>query len=160
MKLDEIYPKERVGEVVLGMKKEEIVSVLGDRFDEEVDEYGDVYLDFEEQGMFLTLWHDYEYRLGVIKTERTSMVLCETSLFDKSKEETREFIKEILRKEITEEDGCVHEDGRIQEWIDVDEEGLEFWFIDDRLYSIDCSCDWIDDNTPSWPEREGPSKNE
>ena len=57
-----------------------------------------------------------------------------------SKAYVREFIKDTLHLSVQEEEGCEYTNGEIQEWIDVKEHFLMFWFRDDALYLIDLGC--------------------
>ena len=98
-----------------------------------------------------SFWADFENRLGFVSTYRKSATINGENLFDSSKDEVESFIQDCLKGEITDRDGCIHEDGTVQESIDVDSRGLSFWFLDDSLYLIDWTCDWLDGDTPIWP---------
>jgi len=126
-------------------------DLLGSPSSEAVDEYGDTTLEFQQHGLTLTFWGDYENRLGYIGTERATAAVSGVCLFEASEAEVAEFIRDVLSGEFSERDGCEHEDGQIQTWIDCDTHGVTFWFLDDALYSIDWTCAWSDNDRPIWP---------
>ena len=154
MNLDAINLPEGVGNLTFGMTKSDIVKLLGDNFKERIETDGDLELEYEHLSIRCTFLKEFDYRLGVITTERKKATLCGEILFGKSKSQLRRFIREKLKGDISEEDGCIHEDGHIQEWIDVSEKNILFWFRNDELYLIDCFCSWADDDTPIWHESE------
>lgn len=153
MDVDTICLSRGVGDLFFGMKKTEIVDALGDEYSEETYEFGDVELEYTQLGLCFTLWEDSEFRLGMIASERTTAVLFGEQLVGRNKKDVKGFIEEKLHCRISEEDGCEHEDGSIQEWIEVEESNVSFWFQDDSLYSIDWTCAWIDSDTPKWPSK-------
>lgn len=153
MNLDAICLLQGIDELEFGMERTSIIATLGNEYSEEIDESGDVKIEYSKFGLEFTFWSDEGFRLGVISTERDTSTLHEKCLIGKSKEDLKLFIKEELNGVISEEDGCEHEDGHIQEWIEVDSHSVSFWFRNDALYQIDWMCDWVDDETPKWPAK-------
>ena len=153
MNLDTIRLSQGIGDLSFGMKKMAIVSALGNEYSEDTNEFGDVDLQYTQLGLCFTLWKDSAFRLGRIDSERETAVLCGEQLIGGSKEDVRRFVQEKLHRMISEEDGCEHEDRSIQEWIEVDESNVTFWFRNDALYSIDWMCAWTDEDTPKWPTK-------
>ena len=151
MDLDEIRPHHSVGDLVLGWSESQVIKTLGDNYSREIDEWGDLSIEYESIGMSFTFFESEEFRLGRISVERSTASLCGERLIGRSKEEIKKFIAKILRSTVSEEDGVEHENGLIQEWIDVDSHSLMYWFHDDALYLIDISCEWLDDEVPNWP---------
>ena len=151
MNLDFIQPHHGVGSLRFGMTDSAVIQLLGAPSDEFEDEDGDVQLSWEGLQLECTFFLESELQLGVVATERESARLVDRLLLGESKDQVRGFMATELGAAISEEDGCIHEDGTHQEWIDVDDLGLLFWFHDNVLYAIDCSCAWQDDETPKWP---------
>jgi hypothetical protein len=150
MNLDEIYLSKGIGDFAFGMTKEAVIELLGNEYEEKIDDDSDLELQYEELDLRFTFWKDYGLRLCVISTERKSATLNNECLSGKTKQDLRNFIKNKLRSKLSEEDGFIHEDGHHQEWIEVSERNVSFWFRDDKLYLIDCFCAWDDDDNPIW----------
>ena len=151
MDLDKILLFEGLKGIGFGATKQEIVVALGVASEQETCEDGDIGLYYDDQDLEFTLWADEEGRLGVIDSERDTLELHGIKLRGKSKAEVREFVAGSLKSCISEEDGWKHDDGEVQELIEVDEKSLTFWFRDDSLYLVSWSCEWADEDHPKWP---------
>jgi hypothetical protein len=150
MNLDEIQPSIGIGDFKFGASKSEIVARLGNCYEVSTDDDGDVAVAYKQLSLSFQLWKDFDFRLGAISTERDTSTIFGEKVIGKSMEYLREFIFNNLQSEISEENGCIHEDGHRQEWIEVDEKNVIFWFSDNRLYLIDCFCGWENGSTPIW----------
>jgi len=151
MLLDEITPLRSVGDIWLGAKEDDVTKALGTDFARTVDEEGDVGIEYRSLGLRFVFWSDYGFKLGCIGVERTSASILGRGLSGQNKEQIERFIVDRLNTSISEANGCIHDDGSVQEWMDVDAQGLSFWFDNDALYLIDVSCDWTDTDEPKWP---------
>lgn len=152
MNLDVIEPHRSVGDLILGSTEGEVITALGNDYSRELDEYGDLTIECETRGIRCTFWETGEFRLGWISVERPTASLCGTTLIGQSKAEVKEFVKTALSSSVSEADGVTHDDGHVQEWMDVDSHGLTFWFRNDSLYLIDITCRWSKDDVPIWPD--------
>ncbi len=150
MNLDEIQLSKGVGDFRFGTTKSAVIAALGNEFEESIDEDGDIEVAYKSLALRFTFWKNFDFRLGVISTERSSATINEDNLIGKSLEYLREFISNTLLSKISEESGCIHEDGHRLEWLEVDEKSVTFWFRDNKLYLIETLCEWADDNTPAW----------
>lgn len=150
MDLDTLYLSKGIGALSFGATRSDVIGALGEDFEEHVDDAGDVELEYKHLGLRFDLWKEFGFRLGSVASERETLSLCGARLFGKTKEEVRRFVEEELEGTVSEEDGCVHDDGSIQEWIAVDDENVIFWFDRGVLYLVDVMSDWDDDDTPSW----------
>ena len=110
----------------------------------------DYVLAFESLGLECTFWADFDFRLGYVSTERSGAALLGEELIGKSLAEVRTFIDEKLGSTELDEDGCVHENGSVQSWIEVEDRNVTFWFADEVLYSIGWTVPW-EGEEPSWP---------
>lgn len=149
-----------IGSLIFGSTIEEVAKILGDPDSEETSESGNLTHFYENLNLSLSYLFEYDLYLGRIATERESLVLKNQTLHGKNINEIKEFIRDRLKAKISEEDRCIHEDGEIQTWIDVDELNISFWFLSGKLYLVDCFCDWIDNDTPHWPEGSTAAKEE
>ena len=152
MQLDEIKPRRSVGDIILGVTEDDVTQALGSDFDRAVDDDGDVQVEYGSLGLRFVFWSDYDFKLGCIGVERSTVSIFSKRLSGLSKSEIERFVAEALHTTVSESDGCTHEDDSVQEWIDVDSHSLSFWFDDDELYLIDVFCEWDDDDDPIWPE--------
>lgn len=141
---------EGIGEILFGMFKENILNNFDSRHLEELDDSGDVDIHYPELGLSFTFWKEFKGRLGSITSNRENTTLSGVKLIGRNKNDVRKFINSKLKSGISEENGCEHEDGDIQEWIDADDKSLSFWFLNDRLYQICWSCEWADNEQPKW----------
>jgi hypothetical protein len=80
MNLDAINLPEGVGNLTFGMTKSDIVKLLGDNFKERIETDGDLELEFEHLSIRCTFLKEFDYRLGVITTERKKL-LCVAKFF-------------------------------------------------------------------------------
>lgn len=149
--LDTIYIGKGLGSILFGSTIEQINQLLGKPDYERTDEDGDIDFIYENQKLTFTFWSDHDYYLGYIGTERETAVLNGCKLIGKEESEIKRFIQETLKAKISEEDGCIHDNGDILRWIEINELKILFWFLNGILYLIDWSCEWIDDETPRWP---------
>lgn len=150
--LDHICLHEGIGVIRFGASKDDVIDILGTEFEEESFVEGHISISYPDHQVTFTFWEDFDLRLGYIGTERKSAKLLGESLIGLRNDRVKTFITESLKCPITEESGCEHEDGHIQEWLDVDDKSLVFWFTDDVLYQIEWSCAWVDGDTPDWPK--------
>jgi hypothetical protein len=150
MNLDEIQPSMGIGDFRFGASKSEIVDRLGDCFEASTSDDGDVFIEYRQLSLSFQFWKDFDFRLGTISTGRDTSTIYGEKIIEESIEYVRELISNNLQSKISEEDGCIHEDGHRQEWIEVDEKNVIFWFLDNRLYLIDCFCGWENNSTPIW----------
>jgi hypothetical protein len=130
---------------------EQVIKFIGKPDAEETDEDGDLYLSYEHLNLSFTFFGDYNNYLGRISTERESAVIEDCKLIGKDESEIKKFIEKTLKARISEEKRCIHDNGDIQSWIEIDELNITFWFLNGILYLIDWSCEWIDNDTPNWP---------
>jgi hypothetical protein len=131
------------------MLKNEVLTRLDSEYIEETNEDGDEYIIFSKLNLRFTFWKDYDYKLGYIESERKESTLLGVKLIGSTKDNIRAFVQNQLNSEIIEESACEHEDGHIQEWIDVDNKSLIFWFSNNSLYQISWSCESVN-NEPKW----------
>lgn len=156
--LDTIHPGKGLGPILFGSTVEEVIGILGEPDYRETDDLGNVDLSYESQNLTFSFSRDDNFYLYHIGTERETLTLIGCKLFGKDEYEIKKFIQQKLKARISEEDGCIHENGLIQTWIDVDELNISFWFHDDELYLIDLFCDTIDVETYNWPENSTAAK--
>ena len=150
--LDTIYIGRGLGSILFGSTVEQVINLIGKPDYEETDENGDLDLTYEHLNLTFKFFNDYNYYLGYIGTERETAVLNGCKLIGKEESEIKRFIQKNLKAKISEEEGCIHDNGDIQTWIEIVELNITFWFLNGILYSIDWSCEWIDNETPRWPE--------
>lgn len=148
--IDTIKLHEGIHNIQFGMSKNDILNRLDSEYIEKTDEYDDIDIIFPKLNLRFTFWKNYDYKLGYIESERKKSTLLGIKLIGSSKDGIRAFIKNKLNSEITEESGCEHEDGDIQEWIEVDKKSLCFWFMNNSLYQICWSCEWVNNDMPKW----------
>ena len=146
--LDPISLHEGVSSILFGVSKDEVINLLGTEYEEVLDDEGNLRISYPTLGLEFSFWVDDNDRLGVISTSRKFSTLLGENLIGCTKSEVGTFIKIYLKCPITELDGCIHEDGEVQEWIDVDSRDLSFWFLNHSLYQIDWTCAWVDGDTP------------
>ena len=140
MDIDSILVHKGIGNILFGMSKQEILDCIDSEYIEEVDEDGDIDIIFPSLGLRFTLWKDFDLKLGAIESFRQKIEIHGVNLYGKTKKEIRSFILDQMSCNISNEDGCEHEDGDIQEWIDVDSISSSFWFMNDSLSQIYWSC--------------------
>lgn len=146
--IDNIIPNSGLEMISFGCSPDSVRDLLGSPDSNETDEYGDKTLEYHSLGLCFTFWGDYDNRLGYIGTERQSASLNAVRLIGQAKGEVISYVEEILVAKRTEMAGCEHEDGRIQEWFDVDSLNLTFWFMDGSLSSIAWTCPWASEEAP------------
>ena len=151
MNLDQVRPLTSVGGLKLGLPESSVRELLGTACTRRNDEIGHVELEYEYLGIVSTFWESDEFRLGVVEVVRHSASIYEHELMGSSKDEVVEFGSTELEFDITDVGGVEHEDSSVQEWIDISDIGLMFWFQDNELYRIGVLCDWLDVETPKWP---------
>ena len=150
--LDTINIRRGLPGISFGSAVEQVIKSLGEPDYEETDKYGDIYLTYEQLNLTFAFFSDDKNNLGCISTERETAVLNGCKLIGKEESEIKRFIQKNLKAKISEEDGCIHENGDIQRWIEIKELNIAFWFLNGILYLIDWFCDWIDNETPNWPQ--------
>lgn len=158
--LDTICIGKGLKNIFFGSTVEQIIKFIGKPDVEETEEDGDLNLFYKHLNLKFTFWSEYNNYLGCISTERETAVLNDCKLIGKEESEIKIFIEKTLKARISEEKRCVHDNGDIQSWIEIDELNITFWFLNGILYLIDWFCEWIDNDTPNWPreskkEREG-----
>ena len=147
--LDTVLLDSGLAGITFGCSSGIVLRMLGEPDSHETDDEGDEILEYEELGLTVTFWADFHDGLGFIGTERPSARLLGRQLVGQTEELVKTFIKNEIGAAITEEDGCVHEDGCVQIWIEVDSRHITFWFHDGQLYLIEWSCKWVGDS-PAW----------
>lgn len=152
MDLDKLSPLLGVGPITFGLKKDDVIGVMGTNFIEEWDDE-DLSIIYDAQGLEFTFWGDEDDRLGLIESTRESLTICDQQLFGASKEKIKELIKDELDGAPEISDSIEEEDGTIEEWIEVNDSSITFWFSNGLLSSLIISCDWIDEDQPVWPPR-------
>ena len=152
MDLDKLIQFKGIGNVTFGLTKGEVVSLIGKNYVEEWDD-DDLSLIYEEEGLEFTFWGDEDDRLGLIESARSSLVFQDEKLFGFTKDEIRDFIEQELGTSITIEDSVKLDDGSLEEWIEVHDSEVIFWFTDGALSSVTIGCEWIDDDVPKWPDK-------
>lgn len=152
MDLDKLSPLLGVGPITFGLKKADVIGVMGGDFIEEWDDE-DLSIIYEAEGLEFTFWGDEDNRLGLIESTRESLTVCDQKLFGASKDKIREFIKDELDGAPEISDSIEEEDGTIEEWIEINDSSITFWFSNGSLSSLIISCDWIEEEQPVWPAR-------
>jgi hypothetical protein len=150
MDLNALIPLKGIGPITFGLKKSDIISVMGDNYIEEWDEE-DLSLIYEDEGLEFTFWGDEDDRLGLIDSTRETLTMCGQKLFGASKEKVRKFIKDELGGAPEISDCIEEEDGMVEEWIEISNSGVTFWFSNGLLSSLIISCDWVEEEEPVWP---------
>ena len=148
--IDTIMIHEGINGIRFGMPRNDVLSKINSEHIEETDTEGDIDIIYQKLNLIFTFWKDYEFKLGSIQSERKDSILLGSKLIGSTKEQIKSFIYNELDSEITEEDGCEHEDGHIQEWLEADDKSLSFWFTNNSLYQICWTCAWADNDTPKW----------
>ena len=146
--LDTILQNRGLEGLPFGCTTESVREELGEPELVDFGEGGDEIWEYESLGLSLTFWVDYGCRLGYIGTERAGASINGQCLIGSSKHQVRSFIEKDLAAIVTDADGCIHEDGRVQSWLDVDSLGFVFWFIDGILYSVDWTLEWKSETSP------------
>ena len=150
--LDTVLIGQGLEEIPFGSSPDVVRQALGAPDSRESDDEGDQSFTYEKLGLELTFWADLGDGLGTIGTERPTARLRGRRIVGQSMDRIRDFIRHDLEAEITDEGGCVHQDGHVQSWVDVDSLNLSFWFRDHVLYLLDWSGEWVDDQ-PAWYRR-------
>ncbi len=146
--IDNIIPGRGLEMIPFGCSPDCVRDLLGNPDSSKTDGDGDEILEYHSLGLCFTFWDDHDNRLGYIGTERQSACLNGVRLIGQAKGEVISYVEESLVATPTEMDGYEHEDGRIQEWFDVDSMNLTFWFMDGDLSSIDWTCPWASEEAP------------
>lgn len=152
--LDHIRIHEGIDEILFGSKKDAVIKAIGTPPEENTHDNGDIELSYPSIGLSFDFWANFDFRLGRISSSRKSASLLGTNLIGSSKSTVTTFVSKDLNCEVTEQDGCIHESGEVQEWIFVDSQNLSFWFLNDTLESIEWTCLWADGEAPNWPQPE------
>ncbi len=147
--LETLHIESGLRDIPFGCKPDHVIQLLGDPDERETDEDGDLTLEYLELGLTFSFWADFNNGLGEIGTERTGALLCGFELSGDNQETIKAFIEQELNADISLEDSRVHEEGRVQSWIEVESKGITFWFDDGLLYLIDWTCQF-DGDTPAW----------
>ncbi len=149
-----ILPGKGVGNIRLGMKKEEVEQILGQPNDKEVIEYDDgenscTYYYFNLE-IDLTFESDDDDRLSFISIESEKFSIEDKIKIGQSKEEVIKICHDLKFSEPELED-LSSEEIPNQELLSLDYENINFWFTDNRLDEIQIGPFWKDDETPIWP---------
>ncbi|MFT7620459.1 MAG: hypothetical protein ACI97A_004116 [Planctomycetota bacterium] len=135
--LDTLHLETGLDGIPFGSSMEHVIDMLGTPDAQETDDDGDTTFEYEDLELTFFFWKDDFGALGSIGTERTGTKLLGHALVG----ETREVVVDLINKKfaggISLEDSCVHEDGHIQSWIEVESMGITFWFDDGFLYLMD-----------------------
>ena len=150
MDFDKLIQFEGVGTVTFGQTKGEVIEIMGENYVEEMDD-DDCSLIYEDKGLEFTFWDDEDGRLGLIESARSTLIFCGKKLYGLTKDDVKKFIKEDLSTEITMDDSVTLEDGSLEEWLEVHDSEVIFWFTDGSLSSVTIGCEWVDDDVPKWP---------
>ena len=148
--VDSILLNQGLPDIPFGATPNEIRVVLGEEDSlESLDDDGDFVLAYQSIALEFTFWGEYGDRLGYISTDRPDAMLLGFLPFGKNSATVKDFIANKLGATVTEEDGCLHEDGHRQTWLHVEACNVTFWFRDDSLYSVAWTCNWTGD-LPEW----------
>ena len=74
MDLDEIRQDHSVGGLILGWTESHVIGALGDDYSREVDEYGDLSIDYETRGILCTFWETNELTVSVFEWRHNAHV--------------------------------------------------------------------------------------
>jgi hypothetical protein len=147
--LDSILIEQGLGRIPFGASVAHIRTMLGSGCRRILDDDGDLDLIYDSLKIEFRFWAEFEGGLGSIVTERPQATLLGERLAGQPIDVVRKFVSDRLVATVSEEDGCLHDDGVEQSWLEVGERNVCFWFHDEVLYMIEWMGGWIDD-TPQW----------
>lgn len=143
-----------IGNVLLGMKKEQVEEILGQPDDMEKIDYDDgensLTYYYYDLAVDLTFESDDDDCLSFISIENEDFSIEGKIKVGQTKEAVLAACKELSYSEPEIED-ISSEDIPNQELIALDNENVNFWFTDGILDEIQIGPFWKDDETPIWP---------
>ncbi|MDF1549490.1 MAG: hypothetical protein P1P88_16815 [Bacteroidales bacterium] len=143
-----------IGNILLGMKKEQVENILGQPDDMEEIDYDDgeksLTYYYYDLALDLTFESDDDDRLSFISVENDEFSIENKIKVGQSKDVVLKACKELAFGEPEIED-LSSEDIPNQELIALENENVNFWFTDDTLDEIQIGPFWKDDETPIWP---------
>jgi hypothetical protein len=149
-----IIPGKGVGNILLGMKMDDVEKILGKPDDKEVIEYDDgeksCTLYYNDLMADFTFESDDDYRLSFISVENEEFNIAGKIKVGLSKDEVIKICKSLNYSE-PELENMSNEDIADQELLSYDKENLNFWFTDNTLDEIQIGPFWQDEDTPIWP---------
>ncbi|MFN8257458.1 MAG: hypothetical protein U0W24_17315 [Bacteroidales bacterium] len=151
----EIFPGRGIGNILLGMNRQEVENILGQPDDKEEIEYDDgesscTYYYFDLK-IDLTFESEDNDRLSFISIENSHFKLKNKIKIGETKDNVIKYCKE-LNFSLPEEEDMSNEDVPDQILLALENENINFWFTDNLLDEIQIGPFWKDDDTPIWPE--------
>ena len=151
MDLDTILPLSGLHELPFGCDIGKVESILGAPSRKVEDDDGDVTLVYQEHALTFTFWHHSGLRLGAITSERRRMRLGEMDIVGRTENAISALVADVMHAALSERDGCIHEDGTRQTWLEANDLSTTFWFHENRLYLVDWGVGWKNEDEPAWP---------
>lgn len=155
MENKEIVPGRGVGEVLLGMTRDQVEKIIGKPDEIEEVDYDDgesaitwFYYDLQ---IDLNFESEDELRLSFISVENENYSLGGKINVGMDKQAVLKACEELGFSNVEIEDFS-SEDVPNQELIGLEKENLNFWLTDGKLDEIQFGPFWEDDETPIWPE--------
>jgi hypothetical protein len=152
MDLDTILPHCGLDVITFGCDIAKVESTLGAPSQTVADDDGDVTLVYQDLELTFRFWLNYRLRLGAITSERTRMRFGEVEVGGSAESTIAWLVTDVMHATVSERDGCIHEDGTRQTWLEVKDLCTTFWFLENRLYLADWGVRWKDDEEPEWPK--------
>lgn len=144
-----------VGDIKLGMTKEQVEAVIGqpDNVDEmDYDDGGSavtwMYFDLQIE---LNFESEDDFKLSFISIENSEMELKEKIKVGMTKEEVVTACEE-LGFEVPEIEKFDTKDAPDQELLALEKENVNLWFTNNMLDEMQMGPFWQDDETPIWPK--------
>jgi hypothetical protein len=149
-----IIPGKGIGNILLGMQKNDVEKILGKPDNKEIVEYdeGDssctyYYYDME---IDLTFESDDDDRLSFISVENEKFSIGDKIKIGQSKDEVIQHCKDLNYSK-PEYEKIESDDDINQELLALDKENINLWFTDNHLDEIQIGPFWQDEETPIWP---------
>jgi len=156
-----IIPGFGFGKVKFGIKKEELIKIMGqpDEIEEDAN-YGDspedkvTVLYYDQDGFSVSFDKDAKYRLTEMSFDSDAFVLEGKVRVGMGKQEVLDILAKAGYDEPSEEDlsDDLSPENEGTEAYTYDEKNITLWFDHDVLGTIQTGPFWIDSDTIKWPE--------
>lgn len=150
----EIQPLRGFGDVLLGMTRQEIVSILGQPAKKTEESYGTAEVDenweYARLGIILSFAEDDDWRLGTITFEASDTILLGNHLLQQPEAVLTELFRSYPDLELELDDEFPVVDAR-DYW--CEQLSLSFWVHEGRVDSVTLFPEYVGDN-PVWPKTE------